>query len=381
VIARDAAPRRAELARLYPVVTVTGPRQSGKTTLCRHSFPDLPYVSLEPLDTREFALEDPRGFLATYPDGAVIDELQRFPSPPSNLLELLWTGAYPRIFDRQIPPQQWLSDYVGTYVQRDVQQLLRVGDLRTFTTLVRLTAGATATEVHLSRLGGDAGISHNTAKAWLSVLEASYLVFRIPAWHTNVRKQSVKSAKLHMIDSGLACYLLGIREPELLRTHPLRGAIFESWVAAELLEQSAHRGLPVSLHHYRDAARLEVVLLIDGPGGVTLVEVKSGATAASDFATGVERLATVMASGSRAPRIRTRVEFGGDARQRRGATEIVPWAAIDREEWFTSPGTHEPARAAARHRPARPIPRRPRRGFPEPARCENPPAFPASLSM
>lgn len=393
MIARDAAPRLAELARLYPVVTVTGPRQSGKTTLCRHSFPELPYVSLEPLDTQEFALEDPRGFLATYPDGAVIDEvqrapsltsylqaevdanprpgrfiltgsqdfalgeavsqslagrtgllelyppswgeLQRFPSPPSNLLELLWTGAYPRIFDRQLPPHQWLSDYVGTYVQRDVRQLLRVGDLRTFTTFVRLTAGATATEVHLSRLGGDAGISHNTAKAWLSVLEASYLVLRIPAWHTNVRKQSVKSAKLHMIDSGLACYLLGIHEPEQLRTHPLRGAIFESWVAAELLKQSAHRGLPVSLYHYRDAARLEVDLVIDGPGGVTLVEVKSGATAASDFVASVERLATAMASGSHAPRIRTRVIYGGDARQRRGDTEIVPWAAIDREEWFT----------------------------------------------
>lgn len=393
VIQRDAGPRLATLANQYPVVTVTGPRQSGKTTLCRHTFPTLPYVSLEPLDIREFAVADPRGFLASIPDGAIIDEVQRAPDlpsylqaavderpapgrfiltgsqqlalsasvsqslagrtgilelyppswdelrrfdpHPSTLFEVLWTGSFPRILDRQIPAHQWLADYVATYVQRDVRQLLNIGDLRAFTSFARLVAGATASEIHLSRLGGDAGVSHNTAKSWLSVLEASYLFFRLPGWHPSFRKQVVKSAKLHVIDSGLACYLVGIREPEQLRTHPLRGAIFESWVAAELLKQSAHHGAGASLFHYRDAAKLEVDLVVDAHPGLALVEAKSGATVAGDFVQGVERLASIVRE--RAPHlpVSTRVVHGGDAAQRRGETAIVPWHAIHEVEWFS----------------------------------------------
>ncbi len=387
MITRDAAPRLAELASHYPVVTVTGPRQAGKTTLCRATFPQLPYVSLEPLDTREFATADPRGFLATLTKGAIIDEVQhapdllsylqtevderpehgrfiltgsqqlalsasvsqslagrtgllelyppswgelkRFPAAPTNLFDVLWTGAYPRIFDRQIPPHQWLADYVGTYVQRDVRQLLNVGDLRTFSNFLRLCAGSTANEVHLSRFGSDVGISHNTAKAWLSVLEASYLVFQLPAWHPNIRKQVVKSAKLHFVDSGIACYLLGIREPEQLPTHPLRGAIFESWIAAELLKQSAHRGERADLFHYRDATGLEVDLVVASPNTVTLIESKSGATAASDFTSAVDRLALGLHKRSPQLAVHTRVMYGGPMRQKRGDTDIVPWNEID----------------------------------------------------
>ena len=315
MIPREAGVHLRRLAALYPVVSVTGPRQSGKTTLCRASFPQLPYVSLEPLDVREFATADPRGFLAAHPNGAVIDEAQRapdlfsylqaevderpapgrfiltgsqqlamtasvtqslagrtgtlelyppswselqaFPSAPTELFETLWAGAYPRIFDRAIPPHQWLADYVATYVQRDVRQQLNVGDLRAFAGFLRLCAGGTASEMHLSRLGADAGVSHNTAKAWLSVLEASYILFRLPGWHPTVRKQVVKSAKLHFVDSGLACYLLGLQEPEQLRTHPLRGAVFESWVAADVLKQAAHHGVPHRMFHYRDATGLD----------------------------------------------------------------------------------------------------------------------------
>jgi uncharacterized protein len=387
MILRDAASRLAELARYYPVVSVTGPRQSGKTTLCRATFPSLPYVSLEPLDVREFALTDPRGFLASLPNGAIIDEvqrapalfsylqsdvdehpapgrfiltgsqqlaltasvtqslagrtglldlfppswteLQRFPSAPSDLFDVLWTGAYPRIFDRQIPPHQWLADYVATYVQRDVRQLLNVGDLRAFTTFLQLCAGSTAGETHLSRLGADAGISHNTAKAWLSVLEASYLVFRVPGWHPTFRKQVVKSAKLHFVDTGLACYLLGIREPEQLRTHPLRGALFESWVASELLKQRAHHGRRWALHHYRDAAGLEVDLIVSDAQSVTLIEAKSGATIASDFTYAVDRLAATVRQRAPELTVETRVIYGGTSRQTRGATQLVPWREVD----------------------------------------------------
>ncbi len=387
MITRDAAIRLTELARHYPVVSVTGPRQSGKTTLCRSTFPALPYVSLEPLDVREFALSDPRGFLASLPNGAIIDEvqrapalfsylqadvdenpapgrfiltgsqqlaltasvtqslagrtglielyppswaeLQRFPSAPSDLFEVLWTGAYPRIFDRQIPPHQWLADYVATYVQRDVRQLLNVGDLRAFTTFLQLCAGHTAGETHLSRLGADAGIAHNTAKAWLSVLEASYLIFRLPGWHPNFRKQVVKSAKLHFVDTGVASYLLGIREPDQLRTHPLRGALFESWVASEMLKQRAHHGTRCDLFHYRDAAGLEVDLIASTAGTDILIEAKSGATIGSDFTEAVDRLAAGVRQRAPDRVIATRVIHGGTGRQTRGATQLVPWREVD----------------------------------------------------
>ncbi len=396
MITRDAATRLADLARYNPVVSVTGPRQSGKTTLCRATFPGLPYVSLEPLDVREFATADPRGFLASLPNGAIIDEaqrapdlfsylqtevdrdpapgrfvltgsqqlglmasvtqslagrtgllelyppswaeLKRFPSAPTELFEVLWTGAYPRIFDRAIPPHQWLADYVATYVQRDVRQLLNVGDLRSFTTFLQLCAGSTAGETHLSRLGVDTGISHNTAKAWLSVLEATYLLFRVPGWHATFRKQVVKSAKLHFVDSGVACYLLGIREPDQLRTHPLRGALFESWVAAELLKRGAHQQLRRELHHYRDAAGLEVDLVSTDASSVTLIEAKSGATIASDFTEGVDRLARGLRDRGDARTIATRVIHGGAARQTRGPTQLLPWHEIDQLTWTDADG-------------------------------------------
>lgn len=397
MIIRDAAVRLRDLARFYPVVSVTGPRQSGKTTLCRATFPDLPYVSLEPLDVREFAMADPRGFLAMLPNGAIIDEVQRapdlfsylqlevderpapgrfiltgsqqlalttsvtqslagrtgllelyppswaelkrFPSAPTDLFEVLWTGAYPRIFDRQIPPHQWLADYVATYVQRDVRQLLNVGDLRTFTNFLQLCAGATAGETHLSRLGADVGIAHNTAKAWLSVLEATYLIFRVPGWHPTFRKQVVKSAKLHFVDTGLASYLLGIREPGQLRTHPLRGALFESWVASEIAKRAAHQGIRRELFHYRDAAGLEVDLISTDARSVTLIEAKSGATIASDFTEAVDRLAQGLRRRTPERTISTWVIHGGTTRQTRGATQLLPWHEIDQLPFTDSAST------------------------------------------
>jgi predicted AAA+ superfamily ATPase len=391
LITRDASRRLTELAGYYPVVSVTGPRQSGKTTLCRATFPKLPYISLEPLDVRDFAVKDPRGFLAALPNGAVIDEVQRAPdlfsylqsevderpspgrfiltgsqnlaltasitqslagrtgqlelyppswaelkrfsSVPTDLFTLLWTGAYPRIFDRSIPPDQWLADYVATYVQRDVRQLLNVGDLRAFTSFLSLVAGSTAAEIRLSRLGADSGISHNTARSWLSVLEASYLIFRLPGWYPNFRKQVVKSAKLHFVDSGIACYLLGIREPEQLRTHPLRGAVFESWVVAEILKQAAHGGKRAEMFHYRDSGGLEVDLVSGSPQSALLTEVKSGATVASDFTTSLDKLAGSLRGRDAGARVQSRVVYGGELPNRRGTTQIIPWHAIDQSEW------------------------------------------------
>ncbi len=380
VIDRNLAGPLLNRTRQYPVVTVTGPRQSGKTTLCRTVFPDRPYVSLEGMDVRAYAREDPRGFLQEYRDGAVIDEVQRAPDltsylqeevdddptpgrfvlagsqhfglteavsqslagrvgmlqllppglgelarfgePAQSLLEVLWTGAYPRIHDRRIPPDVWLRDYFATYVERDVRSLRNVTDLEAFSSFVRMAAGRTASEVNLSGLASDVGVRHNTIRAWLSVLEASFLVFRLPAFRRNIRKRQIKAPKLHFLDSGLVCHLLRIRSAEELRHHPLRGAIFESWVASEIFKAATHRGVQPWMQHYRSAGT-EVDLIVDTGSALILAEAKSGSTVTPRFLAGTRRLGSQLADAGYA--VERRVVYGGDLRQSRGDAEVVPW--------------------------------------------------------
>lgn len=384
MISRTLEPKLRELAGYYPVVLVTGPRQSGKTTLCRSAFPAHPYVSLEALDTRDFARSDPRGFLAEYADGAIFDEVQQVPEllsylqtdvdaradpgrfvltgsqhlgltrsvaqtlagrcgvlvllPPSldelrafsraptDLYTLLWQGSYPRIYDRGIPAHQWLADYAATYLQRDVRQMLNIGDLQAFSMFLKLCAGRTAQELNLTALGGDAGISHNSARAWLSVLEASYIVHRLPAWHPNVRKQIVKAPKLHFFDTGLVCHLLGIREPDQLRLHPLRGAIFETWVVSEVYKSLAHRGLHPDIYHYRESRGLEIDLLVERGLSLDAVEIKSGATIAPDFFKALRRLPDRLAETVSLPR--NFVVYGGESSQRRTDASVLSWRDV-----------------------------------------------------
>ncbi len=386
MISRKLETKLRELTGYYPVVAVTGPRQSGKTTLCRMTFPDKHYVSLEALDVREYAVTDPRGFLSQYTDGAIIDEIQHapgllsylqvdvdmhpqagrfiltgsqhfglsqsisqslagrcgilvllppdldemsgFPNVPSDLFAVLWQGAYPRIYDRGIPAHQWLADYTATYVQRDVRQVVQVSDLQAFTGFLRLCAGRTAQEINLSKLGSDAGVSHNTARSWLSVLETSYIVHRLPAWHANLRKQMVKAPKLHFFDTGLVCYLLGIREPEQLRLHPLRGAIFETWVVSEIYKSLSHNGLQPNLFHYREARGPEIDLLIDQGRTLAAVEIKSGATISPDFFDNVNRFAQRLSAAENSRSVTQHVVYGGESDQRRSQTHVISWRHV-----------------------------------------------------
>ena len=388
MISRTLEHKLRELAGYYPAVAVTGPRQSGKTTLCRMVYPDKPYVSLEALDVRDFARSDPRGFLAEYRDGAVLDEIQHapellsylqvemderpapgrfiltgsqhfgmtesisqslagrcgvlallppelrelrsFPEAPEDLYPLLWQGAYPRIYDQGIPAHQWLADYATTYVQRDVRQVTNVHDLQAFSEFLKLCAGRTAQEINLSRMGSDAGLTHNTARAWLSVLETSYILFRVPAWHANVRKQVVKTPKLHFLDSGLACYLLGIREPGQLRLHPLRGAIFESWVVSEVYKSLAHRGMRPALYHYRESCGAEIDLVIEQEDRVDAVEVKSGATVSRDYFKHLETFSRRIQGDRRARSVRCHVVYGGDESQERSEARVLSWRHLER---------------------------------------------------
>lgn len=212
-----------------------------------------------------------------------LEELRAFPNAPADLFSILWQGAYPRIYDRNIPAQQWLADYTPTYLQRDVRQVINVGDLQVFAGFLKLCAGRTAQEINMSTIGSDSGVSHNTVRAWMSVLEAGYLIHRLPAWHLNIRKQVVKARKLHFFDTGLACYLLGIQAPDQLRFHPLRGAVFESWVVSEIYKAIVHSGMQPDLFHYRETRGTEIDLLIDRGRQLDAVEIKSGATTTADF--------------------------------------------------------------------------------------------------
>lgn len=386
MVSRSLETKLIELASYYSAVLVTGPRQSGKTTLCQMVYPDKPYVSLEALDIRDFARSDPRGFLAEYADGAVIDEVQhvpdllsylqsdidarpdpgrfiltgsqhfglsqsisqtlagrcgilvllppsreelmQFPVAPDELFTLLWQGAYPRIYDRQIPAHQWLADYTTTYVERDVREVINIGDLQAFSGFMRLCAGRTAQEINLSAIGSDAGVSHNTVRAWLSALEASYIVHRLPAWHVNLRKQIVKAPKLHFFDSGLVCYLLGIREPAQLRLHPLRGAIFESWVVSEIYKSFVHSGIQPRLFHYREARGPEVDLIIEQAPPITAIEIKSGATASKHFFRNLERFSARMKQAPHKRQIRSRVVYGGERSQQRSQAQLLSWRDV-----------------------------------------------------
>lgn len=389
MVRRTAEQQLRALARRHPVVTLTGPRQSGKTTLTRQVFRGKPYVSLEAPDVREYALRDPRGFLGEFPRGAVIDEVQnvpslvsylqgivdedpapgrfiltgsqnlalqsavsqslagrtalmlllplgreeveRFPKHPSGLFDSLLAGGYPAIHQRRPPPSEWLADYIATYLERDVRRLLGVADLLAFQRFLRLAAAHSAQLINFSRLAADAGMSHNTASAWLGVLEASYIVMRLPAFHGNVGKRIVKAPKLCFLDSGLLAWLLGIRDAEQLRHHPLRGAVFESWVASEVVKAQAHHGQPVGVEHYRDRHGTEVDLVAEAGQARWLIEAKSGETVGSDFFDALARVAPLVEEEGR--RVERIVVYGGEAAQRRSQGRVIPWSKIAQVDW------------------------------------------------
>ena len=384
MIIRNLRSELQQAATWAPSITLTGPRQSGKTTLCRSTFPNHPYRSLEEPDQRSFAQEDPRGFLAQFPRGALLDEVQRvpdllsylqstideapvagrwiltgsqnlallesvsqslagrtamhqllplswdeirrFPEPPADLEEAIFKGGYPRIFDRQLDPSAWLSSYVATYVERDVRRITRVGDLSAFQRFVELCAGRTAQLLKYSGLASDCGISQPTAKAWFSILEAGFIAFHLPAFHAKFRRRLVKMPRLYFYDTGLACWLLGIREPGQLRTHPLRGALFETWVVSEVLKHRTHSSQAGGLSFYRDSNGVEVDLVVDDRDAVTLIEAKSAATPRSRLLNYARRVRTVL-SGVR-PRPEVVLVYGGIDFQRRSDARIVPWRSV-----------------------------------------------------
>lgn len=376
-----------ERAEKFPTITLVGPRQSGKTTLCRAAFAGHAYVSLEAPDTRARAAADPRGFLRQFDAGVVIDEVQRVPELASYLQQLVdeqprtmgryvltgsynlavhqpvfqslagrtailelmplshtelaaaglgrptaWdalvAGGYPAIFDRGLAPHVWLESYVATYLERDVRTVLGVVDLLAFQTFLGLCAGRTANLVNLSQLGADAGITHNTARAWLSVLEAGFVVERLAPRLANTTSRLVKAPKLHFVDTGVACWLLGIRGANDLFHHPLRGALFETWVVGELAKAARNAGERSRLSFLRDRKGTEVDVVLERPGEVVAVEVKSGATYHAEQAASLHAFEQQHRRASMPGRVRKVVVYAGDEAFTDAGVEVVPWHAV-----------------------------------------------------
>lgn len=384
-----------QAAGRFPVVSVTGPRQSGKTTLVRNEFPDYDYVSLELPDQRAFALEDPRGFLGQFSGPVILGEVQRapelfsyiqvfsdeqdeagyyiltgshnfllmqqisqtlagrcavlhlmpfsltelahrdpirietsggledrrMPPPAMGLEQMLFTGFYPRIHDKGLAPGQWLNSYYLTYLERDVRNVLNVGDLEAFGRFILLCAGRAGQLLNLSGLAGDCGITHTTAKRWLSILEASFLVILLRPHYRNFGKRLVKSPKLYFLDTGLLCYLLRVQSAQDLHYHPSRGAIFESFVISELYKYYCHKGQTPPLYFWRDAAGHEVDVLIDMGEHQIPIEIKSAKTIASDFF-GPLNYWRHLTSRPDSPAF---LIYGGNESMKRRDTQVLPW--------------------------------------------------------
>lgn len=372
------------LASSFPIVTVTGPRQSGKTTLVRHLFQDKPYISLEDPFEREFALEDPRGFLARFEQGAIFDEAQRWPDLFSylqgkvdanrqagrfiltgsqqfgllagvsqslagragitHLLPLssseipnvstktlslntsLLKGGYPALHTQPVTPQDWFASYVATYIERDVRQVLNIQDLSTFQRFLKLCAGRVGQLLNLAALASETGINQATAKAWMSVLESSGLIYLLPPYYRNFGKRLVKTPKLYFMDSGLACWLLSIRDESILELHPLRGALFENWVVSEFIKARYNAGLPADIYFWRDNNGVEADIVFEVGAQLQVVEIKAGQTVTTDYIKAGQR-STIFATKEDLTELPWLV-YGGDDSYVRSGVNVLGWREL-----------------------------------------------------
>lgn len=397
MIQRTLAKKLSSLAGKFPVVAVTGPRQSGKTTLTRNVFNKYEYVSLEEPHEREFALSDPRGFLRRYKGGVILDEIQRVPDllsyiqvivdsgvesgkfiltgsqqfhlsakvsqtlagrtaivnllpfslnellkipsrdpwvwnelppkrkkPSFDLEAVLFKGFYPAIHDKNLEPRDWLSGYYQTYVERDVREISNIGNLEMFQRFVRLCAGRSGQLLNLSSLAGDCGISHTTARQWISILHAGFIVHLLPPHFKNFSKRIIKTPKLYFLDTGLLCYLLRIREPADLTDHPMRGAIFETYVISELIKAFVHRGETPPLYFWRDRTGHEVDAIIDTGKQLVPVEIKSATTISKSF---FEGLRYFMSLGQKISPTGAMIHGGNDLYERENCM-VLPWYQV-----------------------------------------------------
>ncbi|MFC1495786.1 ATP-binding protein [Candidatus Margulisiibacteriota bacterium] len=384
MIKRELGEKIKKAAGQYPVVGVIGPRQSGKTTLVKELFKKYPYISLEKPTELEFALSDPEGFLGRFQKGGIIDEIQRAPQlfsyiqtivdqnqkagqfiitgsqnfgllekigqtlagrialkellpfsylelkggkiDPSKLEELLYKGGYPKIYDKKLNPSDWHSNYVKTYLERDVRTIKNIGDLSTFQRFLRMCAYRSGKILSLSSLANDCGITHNTAKAWLSVLEASYIVFLLNPYYKNYNKRLIKSPKLFFYDVGLLCYLMGISNKKNLLLHPEIGSIFETFIISEIKKMLINSGIHIDIYYWRDKLGREIDCLIDKSGQSIALEIKAGQTIAPQYFKNLNYWSKL----TRAKTGSQIVIYAGSSNQKRSNATVLSWKNLER---------------------------------------------------
>jgi len=378
MIQRTAKDKLKDLASKFKAVAVTGARQTGKTTLVKQIFKGKPYLSLENPETRNFALEDPRGFLASYPKGAILDEVQRAPelfsylqeildnskvkglfilSGSNNFLlqqnisqtlagrvgyinllpfsieelkkskllpddddQLMLKGFYPPIYDQEIPPLDWCPNYIKTYIEKDVRQIKNITDLIVFERFIKLLAGRSGQELNNSALAVESGVDVKTIQSWIGILESSFIIYLLKPHFKNFNKTIVKRPKVYFYDTALVCYLLGIRNVLHLKTHPLRGSIFEGMVVTELIKKRTNAGLPINIYYWRDKTGHEIDVIIDNAGKLLPIEIKSGKTLNSEFFKNIEYWSKL--SGAE----KSVLLYAGDQNQKRTTgKEVLNW--------------------------------------------------------
>jgi len=369
----------ATLRTEFPIVAILGPRQSGKTTLARKLFAEYDYVSLEDIDHREFAKNDPRGFLARFQSGVIFDEVQRVPDLISylqthvdtlrepgrivitgshnfllmeqitqslagrvgiskllpfsahemrglnlDLSDILFCGGYPRIYDQHIRPETFYKNYIATYIEKDIRQIKQITKMDGFLTFLRILAGRTGQELNLSSISEQCGVVHGTIREWISVLEASFLIYRLPPYHKNYNKRIVKNPKVYFTDTGLVCSLLGIRDKDQLDYHFLKGALFETLVVTELLKSNFNSGEQFGLYFWRDNHRKEIDVILESGMKQSGIEIKAGKTVRSDAFAGLEYWRSL----AKADDPSTYLVYAGEESYERNGTHVVGWSSL-----------------------------------------------------
>jgi uncharacterized protein len=381
MINREIASIIIQLRRQFPVITLTGPRQSGKTTLLKSIYTDLPYVSLEDIDIRKNAINDPRGFLSNFPHGAVLDEAQRVPeifsyiqgivdsnkdihfvlSGSQNFLllqnitqslagraailkllpfsiselhdakivfenyeKIIFKGLYPGIYDRDIEPNYFYPSYISTYIERDVRQIKNIENLNSFSNFLHLCAGRTGQIINLNSLAVDAGISPNTAKSWLSILEASFIIYYLQPYYKNFNKRITKSPKLYFYDTGLACSLLGIDSVEQVKTYHSKGALFENMIITELVKNRLHRGENPRFFYWQNKTKQEIDLIIDKNDIPVPYEIKSGMTMNDSFFSNLNYWKKIVGEKSE----NLNIIYGGETNLKTSNGNFISWRSL-----------------------------------------------------
>ncbi len=381
MIPRKLTPYIQKMLGKFPIVSLTGPRQSGKTTLLENAFPDYQYYNLERMDHREMILSDPVGFLKSAGTKVIFDEAQNLPELfsyiqvisdernlsgqyilsgsqsfllnhhisqslagrvsvnhlfPFDITELetvknhevcqtILKGFYPRLYDKDIAPADFYPSYLETYIQRDVRTLKGIENLNTFSRFLSLCAGRIGQVLNLTSLANDTGIALNTAKAWLSLLEASFIIYQVQPYYNNFSKRLIKSPKLYFYDTGVACSLLKLTDPEMVRTHYLYGSLFENLVISEILKNRCHTGKRPSVYYWRESNGVEIDCIVEkGNNEILALEIKGGQTFTKDYLKNLRNFAKNKDNVN----INKAIVYAGDQSTVIADTQLIPWREL-----------------------------------------------------